>query len=113
MVHSITLDTFVDTNQVDRIDFMKIDVEGVELGLLYGGVKSISEFIPNMIIENHPGGKVNLELMTKAPENLELMTKIQHQRHNLMIDMSNRRCSLCGSDKTYIEKKTEDPFGTI
>ena len=48
----------------------------------------------------------NFWILTK---DLELMTKIQHQRHHLMIDMSNRHYSLCESDKIYIEKKNGRP----
>ena len=43
-------------------------------------------------------------------KDLELMTKILRQRHHLMIDISNRHCSLCESDKTYIEKKNGRPY---
>jgi len=37
-------------------------------------------------------------------ENLEGMTNVQHIRLHNMVDMSNRRCEICKSTKTYMRK---------
>jgi len=46
-----TLDQFVEDNGVDRLDFLKCDVEGAELRVLKGGLKSIERFRPAVVIE--------------------------------------------------------------
>lgn len=46
-----TLDEFVDDNAIDRLDFLKCDVEGAELRVLKGGAKSLARFRPAIVIE--------------------------------------------------------------
>lgn len=46
-----TLDFFVNENDIKRLDFIKIDVEGHELKVLYGAEDSIKQFRPIMLIE--------------------------------------------------------------
>ncbi len=41
-----TLDTYVAEQKIDRLDFIKIDVEGAELPALRGGQKTITRFHP-------------------------------------------------------------------
>lgn len=54
-VHWATLDGLVAGGVVDegRVDWLKIDVEGAELGVLEGGVKLLERHRPNLIIEDH------------------------------------------------------------
>jgi len=49
----ITLDNVVDTYKINKINWIKIDVEGAEEKAIIGGLKSISKFKTNMIIECH------------------------------------------------------------
>lgn len=46
-----TLDEFVAANAVDRLDFLKCDVEGAELRVLKGGTKTLARFRPAVVIE--------------------------------------------------------------
>jgi FkbM family methyltransferase len=46
-----TLDQFVEDNGVDRLDFLKCDVEGAELRVLKGGMKALERFRPAVVIE--------------------------------------------------------------
>lgn len=41
----------LDDFQIDKIGFMKIDVEGFEMQVLEGGIKTIKRNMPNMLIE--------------------------------------------------------------
>ena len=50
-----TLDYYCDKNEVDKIDFIKIDVEGHEYKTLAGGMKTIEKHMPTMLIEMSPG----------------------------------------------------------
>lgn len=47
----ITLNEFYVNNEISRIDFIKIDVEGYELDVLIGGKETINKFKPTMLIE--------------------------------------------------------------
>lgn len=52
VVEAITLDEFVERNNVSRMDFpFKIDVEGFELNVLKGAVNSCMKFKPVLFIE--------------------------------------------------------------
>lgn len=50
----VTLDSFCGDNAIERIDFIKIDVEGYEERLLLGGVKTIVQVKPLIFIELNP-----------------------------------------------------------
>ena len=46
--NTITLDDFVRAKGIDRLDFIKADIEGSEVALLEGGKYAISRFKPNL-----------------------------------------------------------------
>jgi FkbM family methyltransferase len=50
-VDVVTLDGFFDTHPVERIDAIKIDVEGSELRVLAGATKILSRYRPVLIVE--------------------------------------------------------------
>ena len=50
-VPTSTLDAFVDQHNIDRIDVIKIDVEGHEWEVIWGGRKSLEKWMPIMIVE--------------------------------------------------------------
>ncbi len=47
------LDGFVFGEQLPRVDWIKIDVEGAEVNVLQGGRETILTFHPNILVENH------------------------------------------------------------
>ena len=49
-IKTITLDSFVESNQLERIDFIKMDVEGTEKDIIQGAIKTISRFKPKLAI---------------------------------------------------------------
>lgn len=53
-VELTTLDEFCTRQHVDKVDFIKIDVEGYEEKLLIGGSKTIRKFLPLIFIELDP-----------------------------------------------------------
>ena len=50
-VETMTLDDFVDQAVLGRIDVIKCDVEGAELAVLAGGVRTFARFRPVLVIE--------------------------------------------------------------
>ena len=50
-VKTITLDQFSSEKSLDRLDFVKIDVEGKEVQVLEGGQETFSRFTPALILE--------------------------------------------------------------
>ena len=50
-VDFVTLDEYVERNNISKIDFIKLDVDGYEYKVIRGGVNSIAKFKPVMIIE--------------------------------------------------------------
>ena len=46
-----TLDAFVEDHAVERVDLLKIDVEGAELAVLEGGVKTLAAHRPTVVME--------------------------------------------------------------
>jgi len=46
-----TLDTVVAALGLDRVDFMKADIEGWEIRLLHGGADALRRFRPRLLLE--------------------------------------------------------------
>jgi FkbM family methyltransferase len=49
-VEGVTIDSFVEKEGLERIDFIKLDVEGAELEVLEGAIETIKKFKPKMAI---------------------------------------------------------------
>ena len=49
-----TLDAFVERQGIDRLDLIKIDVDGHEYPVLKGGMKTLVEFQPTLLMELSP-----------------------------------------------------------
>jgi FkbM family methyltransferase len=52
-IEILTLDIFVKEKKLEKIDFIKIDVEGYEIKVLEGGIESIKKFRPILGISLH------------------------------------------------------------
>ena len=49
-VPAITLDAFVERNNIERVDFIKADIEGAERNMLRGATRILREFAPKLSI---------------------------------------------------------------
>lgn len=67
----VSIDEFVATRDLKRLDFLKADIEGFEVKLLRGAEKSIRRFRPIMLIELNPES-LN-DAGTSASEMLDLL----------------------------------------
>lgn len=52
-VNVITLDKFILNNSIEQLNFIKIDVEGMELEVLNGALKVIGKFTPIILFETN------------------------------------------------------------
>lgn len=52
-VQTITVDYYVNALGLDRLDFVKIDVEGAEDKVLHGMIKTLRHLKPNILLEMH------------------------------------------------------------
>ncbi|WP_300367948.1 FkbM family methyltransferase [Brachyspira sp.] len=66
-MNAITLDEFVENNNIERIDYLKMDVEGAEKHILEGAVKTIKKFRPSIAIAIYHGGELFMEDFYKVP----------------------------------------------
>lgn len=56
-VNLLTLDSFTTHYKVDKVDFIKIDVEGMDLDVLKGGKKTLETHRPSIFIEHSDNRK--------------------------------------------------------
>lgn len=49
-IHCVTLDSWVLENKIERIDFIKADIEGAERNMLIGAVNILKKFAPRLAI---------------------------------------------------------------
>ena len=50
---TVTIDDFVERYHIEKIDFIKMDIEGSEQGALTGAIKTIKRFRPTLAIANY------------------------------------------------------------
>lgn len=80
-VQTTTLDNFVARHGLDRLDFLKIDVEGAETRVLRGGREALSRFRPTIMIEFFPEG---LRILgTSADELLALIHQLGYDTFSI------------------------------
>ena len=65
--NAITIDKFVEENNFEKIDYIKMDVEGAERNILEGSIKTIKKFKPFLAIAIYHGGKLFMEDFYNIP----------------------------------------------
>ena len=53
MINCISIDEWVEENHIERVDFIKVDIEGAERLLLKGARKTILKFKPKIAISSY------------------------------------------------------------
>ena len=64
---STTIDKFVEENNIEKIYYIKMDVEGAEKNILEGAIKTIKKFKPSLAIAIYHGGKLFMEDFYNIP----------------------------------------------
>ena len=65
VVETITLDDFVKKNNLERVDFIKADIEGFERNMLSGAQETLKNFAPKLALCTY-----------HLPDDPEVMTKL-------------------------------------
>lgn len=96
-----TIDTFVEQQNIQKIDFLKIDVEGFEMEVLKGARKTIQQFRPVLVfeygIENILAQNGNIEevLSWILENNYKISTKEGLSDLNLILSLSEQTDLIC------------------
>lgn len=83
-VPTVTLDRFVEENNIDRVDFIRMDVEGFEIEIVKGMQRTIERFGPKILVELH---YVHFERPAVINDMIVDMLKSGYE----IVDMANRR----------------------
>jgi hypothetical protein len=104
-VEFTTLDEYVEVNHIVGVDFIKIDTDGYEYGVVAGGIKTIEKFKPIMIVEF---GKYTLKKYGYKVEDLaDLLTKLGYSFY------SEKDLSLYDSIETLVGSVPDSVVSTI
>jgi FkbM family methyltransferase len=83
-IQAQSLDDFVTKQRVDRIDLMKVDVEGAEVQVFQGGTEALgSEAAPDIIFECHPGAASHETLRSFGYRIYEFRGQRNYEARNL------------------------------
>lgn len=96
-VDIFTLDSYLELNPVDKIDYIKIDVEGFELAVLNGMKNSLEKFKPNLLIEIF-----DQEINEQHVEIHDLLYSIGYLKHFIDDDGKLRDVSTNKVRKNYL-----------
>jgi hypothetical protein len=100
----------LDSLGLERLDFLKVDVEGMEIDVLRGAARSLETFKPILLVEHHKSdvalmgqlrqdlgyqiyslGAMNLSPCTPKTARATISSKIQPSRMTWPSDLSRRR----------------------
>jgi FkbM family methyltransferase len=89
-VQTVTLDDFVAERGIDRIDFMKIDIQGAEILLVEGGRQTLTTLAPDLILEVSPDDMAGIGKTSK--DLLATLEAYGYQIHELQNDGTPGAC---------------------
>lgn len=92
-----TLDSFCSENAIDRIDLLKVDVEGTEERFLIGGAATISRLTPLIFIELNPA-----TLVRGGTTVDRLVSRLKEHGYELFIANRDRLEPLRELPRTYV-----------
>lgn len=94
-MHVCTFDEWITTNGTNRLDFVKIDVEGAEAKVVRGGIASLKKFSPIILFEWIPEnaarfGNGNISEILDTFDELSYSVQRVKQDGNLTMDLNSQ-----------------------
>jgi FkbM family methyltransferase len=77
-VESISIDQFVQTENITRLDFIKMDIEGAEVKAFLGMKETISKYKPKMLFEFSPSRYEDIEI-TQFESLVKIMKDLRYK----------------------------------
>jgi hypothetical protein len=77
-----TLDSFIDENKIEKVNFIKADIEGAERNMLHGATKMLREFAPKLALCTYHF-KDDPQVLRKIIKKANPKYKIVQLRHKL------------------------------
>ncbi len=79
-VEALTLQGLADRSSLDRVDFIKMDIEGAEMAVVLGNQEFLARFKPRMVIEAHlVGGVLTSDPVTRSLDALGFTCEMVEQ----------------------------------
>ena len=94
-----TLDSIIEEEEINRIDFIKADIEGGELAFLRGAVNSIEKYKPNVMLEVQES---STKLFDYMPDDVfKFMHNLDYKPYYILEDegVSEKLCPVNTSSK--------------
>ena len=84
VVQITTLDNYLESNNIEKVDFVKIDVEGFEYSVLKGAIKTLRKSKPKLYIELD-----NANLKKQGSSSAEMISLLKRFEYSIK-DVQNR-----------------------
>lgn len=84
VVQITTLDNYLESNNIEKVDFVKIDVEGFEYSVLKGAIKTLRKSKPKLYIELD-----NANLKKQGSSSVEMISLLKRFGYSIK-DVQNR-----------------------
>jgi FkbM family methyltransferase len=117
VLHTITIDDYVEQNKVGKVDLLMIDVEGSEIKVLEGAVEMLKQNKPVVVFETHSLYDDWSNGLQNSPSAL-LMKELGYEifavrefHHN--IDTTGMPVELLPLDRTYCETPPHHGFNML
>jgi FkbM family methyltransferase len=101
-VPTIRLDDFVRQQGLERLDWMKIDIQGAEPLLLEGAARTLAELKPDLLIEVSPGdlaslGKTSHDLLALLEQHGYKLFEVRGARAGRLVDVTTAPVDYAGN----------------
>lgn len=104
-IESLNLDNFIKNNNINKIDLMKIDIEGAELSCLKGLNRTLnSDIIKNLIIEITP--------LWDKEESKKILQFLKNKKY-FLYDAGLNEVGIYDKKNNYLEQITKNPIEDI
>ncbi|MEO6587719.1 MAG: FkbM family methyltransferase [Pyrinomonadaceae bacterium] len=112
-IKTVPLDSYLSENGIEKIDFIKIDIEGSELKFLKGGKKMFSQEIPPVIVmemaldTTRPFGYLPDDLLKFIKDQGEYEFYALDEVHSHLVKIQNFQPDECGANVLCMPKNAD------